>query len=53
MGSGRYMNYFGDDEPSDAVAAAYGPNYRRLQAIKAKYDPGNVFRMNHNIQPAS
>ncbi|MBV1799859.1 BBE domain-containing protein [Siccirubricoccus sp. G192] len=53
MGAGRYMNYFGDDEPGDAVAAAYGPNYRRLQAIKAKYDPGNFFRLNHNIQPAA
>jgi FAD/FMN-containing dehydrogenase len=53
MGTGRYMNYFGDDELGDAVAAAYGPNYRRLQEIKAKYDPGNFFRMNQNIRPAS
>lgn len=51
MGEGRYVNYFGDDEPRDAIAAAYGPNYRRLQQIKAKYDPGNFFRMNQNIQP--
>lgn len=51
MGSGRYVNYFGDDEPYDAIAAAYGPNYRRLQQIKAKYDPENFFRMNQNIQP--
>jgi FAD/FMN-containing dehydrogenase len=53
MGAGRYMNYFGDDELGDAVAAAYGPNYPRLQQIKAKYDPGNFFRMNQNIRPAS
>jgi len=26
MGSGRYVNYLGDDEPGDPVAAAYGPN---------------------------
>ena len=51
MGAGRYVNYFGDDEPRDAVAAAYGPNYRRLQEVKAKYDPENFFRLNHNIQP--
>ncbi len=49
--SGRYVNYLDDDETGDPVAAAYGPNYRRLQRIKAKYDPGNVFRMNQNIVP--
>ena len=49
--SGRYVNYLDDDEAGDPVAAAYGPNYRRLQQIKAKYDPKNFFRMNHNIRP--
>ncbi|MBX6372883.1 MAG: FAD-binding oxidoreductase [Acetobacteraceae bacterium] len=53
MGGGRYVNYFDGDEQGDAVAAAYGPNYRRLQAIKAKYDPENVFHMNQNIRPAA
>ncbi len=53
MGSGRYMNYLGDDEPGDPVAAAYGPNYRRLQQLKAKYDPENFFHINHNIRPLS
>ena len=48
---GRYVNYLGDDETGDPVAAAYGPNYRRLQEIKAKYDPKNFFRMNQNIRP--
>jgi FAD/FMN-containing dehydrogenase len=51
MGSGRYVNYLGDDEPGDPVAAAYGPNHRRLQQLKAKYDPQNFFRMNQNIRP--
>jgi FAD/FMN-containing dehydrogenase len=51
MGAGRYVNYFDDDELGDAVAAAYGPNYRRLQEIKAKYDPDNFFHMNQNIRP--
>jgi FAD/FMN-containing dehydrogenase len=51
MGSGRYVNYLGDDEPGDPVAAAYGPNYRRLQQLKAKYDPQNFFHMNQNIRP--
>ena len=49
--SGRYVNYLDDDEAGDPVAAAYGPNYRRLQQIKAKYDPTNFFRMNQNIRP--
>lgn len=48
---GRYVNYLDDDETGDPVAAAYGPNFRRLQQIKAKYDPTNVFRMNQNIRP--
>jgi FAD/FMN-containing dehydrogenase len=49
--SGRYVNYFDDDEAGDSVIAAYGPNYRRLQRIKANYDPKNFFRMNQNIRP--
>ena len=49
VGSNRYVNYLGDDEQGDAVAAAYGVNFQRLQEIKAKYDPENFFHMNHNI----
>ncbi|WP_423184132.1 BBE domain-containing protein [Arthrobacter sp. NyZ413] len=30
----------------------YGANYDRLQAIKGKYDPGNLFHVNQNIKPA-
>jgi len=41
------------DEPGDPLAAAYGPNYGRLQELKAKYDPNNFFRMNQNIRPQS
>jgi len=51
MAAGRYVNYLGDDEPGDPVAAAYGPNYRRLQELKKKYDPHNFFHKNQNIRP--
>jgi FAD/FMN-containing dehydrogenase len=53
MASGRYVNYLDHDEAGDPVAAAYGPNYRRLQELKAKYDPSNFFHMNQNIRPVS
>lgn len=51
FGAGRYVNYLGDDEIGETLPSAYGPNYRRLQQIKARYDPLNFFRMNQNIQP--
>ncbi len=53
VASARYVNYLGDDETGDATAAAYGPNYRRLQELKNKYDPSNFFHMNQNIRPLS
>ena len=49
---GAYINFMSDDEADDRVAAAYGPNYQRLQTIKKKYDPQNLFRVNQNIKPA-
>ena len=51
VASGRYVNYLGHDETGDPTAAAYGPNYRRLQELKAKHDPNNFFHMNQNIRP--
>lgn len=38
-------------EGDESVSANYGPNYARLRQIKAEYDPGNLFRMNSNIEP--
>ncbi len=38
-------------EGDASTAGNYGPNYPRLQKIKAQYDAGNLFRMNSNITP--
>ena len=53
MTGGAYVNYLDADAGTDAVRAAYGPAYGRLIALKEKYDPQNVFRLNQNIQPSS
>ena len=47
---GAYVNFM-MEEGTARVEATYGANYARLQAIKAKYDPGNLFRVNQNIAP--
>ena len=51
FGSGRWLNYLGDDQAEDAIRAAYGPNYERLGEVKRRYDPDNIFHLNHNIAP--
>ena len=51
-----YVNYLGQsgDEGAGRVEAAYGPEaYARLVALKNKYDPENLFRLNQNIQPTA
>ena len=50
---GAYVNYLGGDEGADGLKAAYGAKLERLAALKAKFDPTNLFRMNQNIAPAS
>ncbi|MPY75675.1 MAG: FAD-binding protein [Alphaproteobacteria bacterium] len=47
---GVYVNFLGEDE-ADRLPGAYGANLARLAAIKAKYDPANLFRVNQNIAP--
>jgi len=51
---GLYLNFAGFGEEKEAqLRDAYGPNYDRLVRIKTTYDPGNLFRMNLNIPPAT
>ena len=47
-----YVNFMPDDEV-ERVSGAYGVNMERLSKVKAKYDPKNIFRLNHNIKPAA
>jgi len=50
---GQALNFMNGENDAENVAAAYDPeDYRRLTEIKAVYDPGNMFRLNHNIPPA-
>ncbi len=49
--SGAYVNYETDGD-AEQVKAAYSPEkYERLVALKNKYDPTNLFRLNQNIKP--
>jgi FAD/FMN-containing dehydrogenase len=50
---GAYINFMMDDEGEERVKASYGDNYVRLAAIKQKYDPANLFRVNQNIRPSA
>jgi FAD/FMN-containing dehydrogenase len=52
FGSGGYVNYMQADEPLERVRGAFGDEaFRRLQALKKRYDPKNVLRRNQNIPP--
>ncbi len=46
-----YVNHLAADDRPEKVRASYGENYGRLRALKAAYDPKNLFRVNANITP--
>ena len=49
---GAYVNFLGD-EGDERIRAAYpGSTWDRLVAVKARYDPTNLFRLNQNVPPA-
>jgi FAD/FMN-containing dehydrogenase len=50
---GAYVNFMGE-EGQERVRAAYGDaKYARLQALKDRYDPDNIFRLNQNVRPSA
>jgi FAD/FMN-containing dehydrogenase len=49
--NGGYVGFLGEENES-TVQAAYGGNWDRLRELKRRYDPENLFRLNHNITPA-
>ena len=50
---GAYINFMMEGEGEERIRASYGDNYEQLARVKAKYDPGNFFRVNQNIRPAA
>ena len=49
---GAYINGLDEEGNEDRVRASFGAKYERLAALKAKYDPDNVFHRNANIKPS-
>ena len=51
--TGRYVNFLSDDGEAGVRAAYPRETFERLASIKRAYDPDNMFRVNHNIPPAT
>jgi hypothetical protein len=45
-----YVSFLGDEGQARVRDAYPGPTWERLVAVKARYDPDNLFRLNQNIQ---
>ena len=51
-GSGGYVGFLGEEDEATIRAAYPGATWDRLRELKRRYDPGNIFHLNHNIPPA-
>jgi FAD/FMN-containing dehydrogenase len=51
-GAGGYVGFLGDEDEETLRAAYPGGTWDRLREVKRRYDPDNLFRLNHNIPPA-
>jgi FAD/FMN-containing dehydrogenase len=49
--SGAYVNHLDAEEGTTRIRSAYRHGFDRLVALKNKYDPTNLFRLNQNIRP--
>ncbi|TCO24517.1 FAD/FMN-containing dehydrogenase [Kribbella steppae] len=49
--NGAYANFLSTATEEDVAAAYPAETYRRLAAVKRRYDPGNLFAGNHNVRP--
>jgi FAD/FMN-containing dehydrogenase len=49
---GVYVNFLGDEGEARVRAAYPGATWDRLAAVKARYDPANLFHLNQNVLPA-
>ena len=50
---GAYVGFLGDEGEARVRAAYPGATWDRLAAVKRRYDPENVFRLNQNVPPAA
>jgi len=51
-GAGGYIGFLGDEDEATVRAAYPGETWDRLRSVKRRYDPDNLFHLNHNIPPA-
>jgi FAD/FMN-containing dehydrogenase len=51
-GTGGYVGFLGEEDEATLRAAYPGATWDRLRELKRRYDPGNLFHLNHNIPPA-
>jgi FAD/FMN-containing dehydrogenase len=47
-----YVNFLDHDDEEERTGSSYGPNLDRLVAVKRRWDPNNLFRVNRNIRPS-